>query len=113
MLNNDLTLKQNYEYTIVNVSGGLNISITIPPNVNDVIITCAHKEQPWSGTSITLTNNIIQNALGINFFAGAFQNGPYGLGSTLYVQQGVVKLTQYFESSQLVTSDLILTAYYR
>jgi len=98
---------------VVDVSGGLNISITIPPNVNDVIITCAHKENPWSATSITLPNYTIQYAGGINFFAGCFQNGSYGIGSTLYIRLGVVKLTQYFESSQLVTSDLVLTAYYR
>lgn len=112
-LNSNLSLKQNYEYTRVLVSGGLNISITIPSSANEVIILCAHEGAPWSCTSTTLPNYEIQNAAGMNVISGGFQNGIYGLASTLYINRGVVQLTQYFEASQSVTSSLHLTAYYR
>ena len=112
-INSDLAGKQNYEYTGVYVTGGLNISVTIPSSANEVILLCAHEGSPWTGTSIVLPNYEIQNATGLNYIAGGFQNGTYGLASTFYIARGVVQLTQYFESSQLITSNLHLTAYCR
>ena len=114
MLYNDLNNKQNYKYTNVAATGGLNISVTIPSSANEVIILCAHEgSSTWTGTSFVLPNVELQHAAGINYIAGGFQNGIYGLASTVFIKQGVVTLTQYFESSQLLTSGLHLSAYYR
>ena len=112
-INSDLSDKLTWT-RIISPQSTIGQSITLPPGVNEVIITGAEITSPnWIACSITLTGNDIYPAAGADYVAGGMQTNAFGIAGTFHVSRGVITFTQFFVNNQSITSNLHFNVQYR